>query len=169
MPPCGVGEREVAFGSMPKARTQPGHSCPEARVGRALGKGQQVANPTFPRPDSRERRSAARSRLGVSPNSGGDVSARQSFQSDRSFRPVSCDTPRGMRASRSTERGRILRLAVAMLLASQACATIQVVPGYWEKLQSTSERQVTLAGYRIADLILAAASQIEGQRKFVGR
>ena len=41
--------------------------------------------------------------------------------------------------------------------------------GYWEKLQSTSERQLTLAGYRIADLVFTAANQIEGQRKFVGR
>jgi hypothetical protein len=42
-------------------------------------------------------------------------------------------------------------------------------PGYWEKLQATSERQLTLAGYRIADLLIAAADQIEAQRKFVGR
>jgi len=36
--------------------------------------------------------------------------------------------------------------------------------GYWEKLQGASERQLTLAGYRITDLILAVADQIEGQR-----
>ncbi len=42
-------------------------------------------------------------------------------------------------------------------------------PGYWEKLQSTAERRITLAGYRIADLLLSAADQIEAQRKFVGR
>ena len=41
--------------------------------------------------------------------------------------------------------------------------------GYWEKLQSATARRVTLAGYRIADLILAAADTIEAQRKFVGR
>ena len=41
--------------------------------------------------------------------------------------------------------------------------------GYWDKLQSTSERRITLAGYRIADLILSAADQIEAQRKFMGR
>jgi len=40
--------------------------------------------------------------------------------------------------------------------------------GYWERLQSTSERQLTLAGYRIADLLISAANQIEAQRKFVG-
>jgi hypothetical protein len=41
--------------------------------------------------------------------------------------------------------------------------------GYWEKLQDTSERRLTLAGYRIADLVLAAADNIEAQRKFIGR
>ena len=40
--------------------------------------------------------------------------------------------------------------------------------GYWDKLQSTSERRLTLAGYRIADLIISAAEQIEAQRKFIG-
>jgi len=40
--------------------------------------------------------------------------------------------------------------------------------GYWEKLQSTSERQLMLAGYRIADLLISAADQIEAQRKFIG-
>jgi hypothetical protein len=42
-------------------------------------------------------------------------------------------------------------------------------PGYWDKLKSTAERRITLAGYRIADLLLAAADQIEAQSKFVGR
>ena len=41
--------------------------------------------------------------------------------------------------------------------------------GYWDKLQATSERRITLAGYRIADLLLSAADQIEAQRKFIGR
>ena len=41
--------------------------------------------------------------------------------------------------------------------------------GYWERLQGVTERRITLAGYRIADLLIAAADQIEGQRKFVGR
>ncbi len=42
-------------------------------------------------------------------------------------------------------------------------------PGYWDRLQSTTERRLTLAGYRIADLVFAAAAQIEGQAKFMGR
>ena len=45
----------------------------------------------------------------------------------------------------------------------------EVPAEYWEKLQQTSERRITLAGYRIADLILAAADDIEAQREFVGR
>lgn len=41
--------------------------------------------------------------------------------------------------------------------------------GYWERLRGTAERRLTLAGYRIADLLISAAEQIEAQRKFVGR
>ena len=41
--------------------------------------------------------------------------------------------------------------------------------GYFEKVQQTAERRITLAGYRMADLILAAADDIEAQRKFVGQ
>ena len=41
--------------------------------------------------------------------------------------------------------------------------------GYWEKLKPTAQKRITLAGYRIADLVLAAAEQIEAERKFVGR
>ena len=40
--------------------------------------------------------------------------------------------------------------------------------GYWDKLQSTAELRLTLAGYRIADLLIAAAENIEMQR-FMGR
>ena len=45
----------------------------------------------------------------------------------------------------------------------------QLPAGYWEKLQPTAERRITLAGYRIADLLISAADNIEAQRKFVGR
>jgi hypothetical protein len=41
--------------------------------------------------------------------------------------------------------------------------------GYWDKLQRTAERRITLAGYRITDLVISAADHIEAQRKFVGR
>jgi len=45
----------------------------------------------------------------------------------------------------------------------------EVPAEYWEKLQLTAERRITLAGYRIADLVLAAAENIEAQQEFVGR
>ncbi len=41
--------------------------------------------------------------------------------------------------------------------------------GYFEKLQDTTQRRITLAGYRIADLILSAVEQIEAERKFIQR
>lgn len=41
--------------------------------------------------------------------------------------------------------------------------------GYWEKLQTTAERRITLAGYRIADIVVSAADNIEAHRKFIGR
>ena len=41
--------------------------------------------------------------------------------------------------------------------------------GYWDNMQETAEYRITLAGYRMADLILAAADNIEAQRKYVGR
>lgn len=40
---------------------------------------------------------------------------------------------------------------------------------YWDRLQVTAQRRITLAGYRIADLLIGAADQIEAQTKFTGR
>lgn len=40
---------------------------------------------------------------------------------------------------------------------------------YWAKLQRTAEQRLTLAGYRIADLIIAAADNITTQRQYIGR
>ncbi|WP_162409319.1 S1/P1 nuclease [Acuticoccus sediminis] len=45
----------------------------------------------------------------------------------------------------------------------------ELPPGYWERLQVTAEQRITLAGYRIADVILSAADRIEAQRRFMGR
>jgi len=45
----------------------------------------------------------------------------------------------------------------------------EVPAEYWGKLQRTAEQRITLAGYRIADLIISAADNIEAHRKFVGR
>ncbi len=44
----------------------------------------------------------------------------------------------------------------------------EVPADYWDKLKQTSERRITLAGYRIADLLITAADDIEAQRKFIG-
>ena len=40
---------------------------------------------------------------------------------------------------------------------------------YWEKLQRVAQRRITLAGYRIADLVIAAADQIAAERSFSGK
>lgn len=40
---------------------------------------------------------------------------------------------------------------------------------YWEKLQDVIQKQITLAGYRIADLVLAAADQIVMERSYSGK
>lgn len=40
---------------------------------------------------------------------------------------------------------------------------------YWEKLQDVSHRRLTLAGYRIADLIISAGDQIAAERTLVGK
>ena len=47
----------------------------------------------------------------------------------------------------------------------------EVMPSeeYWEKPQGTAERRSTLAGYRIADLIIAAADNTRTYRAFVPR
>lgn len=41
--------------------------------------------------------------------------------------------------------------------------------GYWDRLQDTAQRRITLAGYRIADLLISAAEQVEAQTNSVGR
>ena len=43
----------------------------------------------------------------------------------------------------------------------------EVPADYWEKLQHTAAQRITLTGYRMADLILAAADNIETQRAFL--
>ena len=43
----------------------------------------------------------------------------------------------------------------------------QLPEGYWEKLQHTAAQRIALTGYRMADLILAAADNIETQRAFL--
>ena len=45
----------------------------------------------------------------------------------------------------------------------------EVPAEYWEKLQQVVQRRITLAGYRIADLVIAAADQIDSERSFTGK
>jgi len=66
---------------------------------------------------------------------------------------------------------RLVKNMVAYILegVTPVDAAPQLPAGYWEQLQLTAAQRITLAGYRIADLVLAAADNIEAQRKFVGR
>jgi hypothetical protein len=45
----------------------------------------------------------------------------------------------------------------------------EVPEEYWDQLQDIAQRRITLAGYRIADLVLAAADQIDSERSFSGK
>jgi hypothetical protein len=45
----------------------------------------------------------------------------------------------------------------------------EVPAEYWEQLQRTAERRLTLAGYRIADIVIAAADNISTHREYLGR
>jgi len=45
----------------------------------------------------------------------------------------------------------------------------EVPAEHWEKLQEIAQQRITLAGYRIADLVLAAADQIVAERSFTGK
>lgn len=45
----------------------------------------------------------------------------------------------------------------------------EVPEEYWDKLQQIAKRRITLAGYRIADCILAAADQIAAEQAFSGQ
>jgi hypothetical protein len=40
---------------------------------------------------------------------------------------------------------------------------------YWEKLQEVVQQRITLAGYRLANLVLAAADQIDAERSLSGK
>jgi hypothetical protein len=45
----------------------------------------------------------------------------------------------------------------------------EVPAEYWEKLQHIAKRRITLAGYRIADCIIAAADQIAAEQSLAGQ
>ena len=44
----------------------------------------------------------------------------------------------------------------------------EVPAEYWEQLQEIAQRRITLAGYRIADLVIAAADQLDSERSLSG-
>ena len=48
-------------------------------------------------------------------------------------------------------------------------AAPKVPAEYWDKLQDVSHRRITLAGYRIADLIISAGDQIAAERSLTGK
>ena len=66
---------------------------------------------------------------------------------------------------------RLIKNMVAFILEGVAPVdeAPQLPEGYWDKLQTVSAQRIALAGYRIADLVLLAADNIEAQRKFIGR
>ena len=45
----------------------------------------------------------------------------------------------------------------------------EVPAEYWDKLQQVAQRRIALSGYRIADLVIAAADQIALERSFSGK
>jgi hypothetical protein len=45
----------------------------------------------------------------------------------------------------------------------------EVPAEYWEKLQEIVQQRITLAGYRLADLVLTAADQIDAERSLSGK
>ena len=45
----------------------------------------------------------------------------------------------------------------------------EVTAEYWEKLQQVVQRRITLAAYRIADLVLAAADHLDSERSLNGK
>ena len=68
--------------------------------------------------------------------------------------------------NRDADADRLVRNMVKFVLEGVApVATAPAVPAdYWDRIQRVCERRITLAGYRIADLILSAAARIEAQR-----
>ena len=63
----------------------------------------------------------------------------------------------------------VKKMVAYILYGKPAVDDAPAVPAeYWEKLQTTAQRRITLAGYRIADLVLAAADQINAERSFTG-
>lgn len=71
--------------------------------------------------------------------------------------------------------GHMTTAAIAVAEIRRAAPTLSVAEGpkvavdYWKNLQPTAHRRMTLAGYRIAGLVISAADKITAERKFVER
>lgn len=68
--------------------------------------------------------------------------------------------------NQDTDPDRLVRNMVKFVL--EGLSPVETAPelpaDYWKELQRVCQRRITLAGYRIADLILSAAARIEAQR-----
>lgn len=64
----------------------------------------------------------------------------------------------------------VRKMALYVLEGISPLESAPIVPDeYWKKLQYTAQRRITLAGYRIADCIVAAADQIVAEQAFSGQ
>jgi hypothetical protein len=61
---------------------------------------------------------------------------------------------------------RLVKNMIKWILAgiSPVAEAPAVPPEYWKELHRRARRRITLAGYRIADLIISAADRIAAQR-----
>jgi len=94
--------------------------------------------------------------------------ARESYQIAAGFAYDGVETVPDPDLGQNTDR--LIKNMVKYVL--EGIAPVDEAPnlpaGYWEKLQLTAEQRIALAGYRMADLILTAADNIEAQRKYLG-
>ena len=115
---------------------------------------------------------AALPELKASPFAGAEtfgVWARESYQIATDFVYVGVKTRPDPDLGQDSDR--LIKNMVAFILegAAPVDEAPQLPEGYWDKLQTVSAQRIALAGYRIADLVLLAADNIEAQRKFIGR
>mgnify|MGYP001552469903 CR=1 FL=1 len=82
-----------------------------------------------------------------------------------------CDVKMAVDPDKNQTQDQLVKKMVNFILNGEAPVkdAPEVPGGYFDKLKMTTERRITLAGYRIEDLILSAAEQIEAEREFVGR
>ena len=95
--------------------------------------------------------------------------ARESYEIAAAWAYEGVETPPDPDMGQDTDR--LIQNMVKFILEGVAPVdeAPQLPDGYWEKLQLTTAQRISPAGYRMADLVLAAADNIEAQRKFLGR